>query len=103
MSWIHIEDEIGILLWALGDEKVSGIINSTAPNPATNRELSKALGRALGRPAVFPAPGFALDLMYGSEFGEVLRGGQRVVPRRALDLGYEFCHPELDEALEDLL
>jgi hypothetical protein len=103
MSWIHIDDEVGILLWALDSENVSGAVNSTAPNPVTNRELSKALGRALGRPAVLPVPGFALDLMFGNEFGAVLRGGQRVVPRRALDLGYEFRHPDLDEALKDLL
>jgi uncharacterized protein (TIGR01777 family) len=103
MSWIHIEDEVGILLWALDEEGVSGVLNATAPNPATNRELSKALGRALSRPAVMPVPGIALDLMYGREFGAVLRGGQRVMPRRALDLGYEFRHPDLDEALTDLL
>ena len=103
MSWIHIDDEVGILLWALDDEKVSGVVNSTAPNPVTNRELSKALGRALGRPAVVPVPGFALDLIFGSEFAAVLKGGQRVMPRRALDLGYEFRHPDLDEALDDLL
>jgi uncharacterized protein (TIGR01777 family) len=103
VSWVHIEDEVGILLWALDNEKVSGTINSTAPNPVTNRELSKALGRALGRPASMPVPGFALDLMYGSEFGTVLRGGQRVVPRRATDLGYAFRFTEIDSALGDLL
>ena len=103
MSWIHIDDEVGILLWALENERVRGVVNATAPKPATNRELSKALGRALNRPAVVPVPGLTLDLMYGKEFGRVLRGGQRVMPRRALDLGYEFRHPELDEALEDLL
>jgi uncharacterized protein (TIGR01777 family) len=103
MSWIHVEDEVGILLWAVENERVSGVVNSTAPEPVTNRELSKALGRALHRPAAVPVPGLALDLMYGSEFGAVLRGGQRVVPRRALDLGYEFRHPQLDEALSDLL
>lgn len=103
VSWVHIDDEVGILLWALDNEKVSGSINSTAPNPATNKVFSKALGKALGRPAVLPIPGFALDLMYGSEFGVVLKGGQRVMPRRALDLGYRFKHPELDEALGDLL
>jgi uncharacterized protein len=103
VSWIHVDDEVGILLWALDNEKVGGVVNSTAPNPVTNRELSKSLGRALGRPAVLPVPGTALDLMYGREFGAVLRGGQRVMPRRALDLGYEFRHPELDEALKDLL
>ncbi|HET7484753.1 MAG TPA: TIGR01777 family oxidoreductase [Solirubrobacterales bacterium] len=103
VSWIHVDDEVGILLWALGNEKVRGAINSTAPNPVTNRTFSKALGKALGRPAMVPVPGITLDLMYGKEFGAVLRGGQRVLPRRALDLGYEFKHPELDEALEDLL
>ncbi len=103
VSWIHIEDEVGILLWALENEKVSGVVNSTAPHPVTNKELSKQLGHALGRPAVMPVPGFALDLMYGSEFGAVLKGGQRVMPRRALDLGYEFRFPELEGALKDLL
>ncbi len=103
MSWIHIDDEVGILLWALDNETVSGVINSTAPEPVTNRELSKALGRALNRPAVVPVPGFVLELMFGGEFAEVLKGGQRVMPRRAIDLGYEFRHTELDEALSDLL
>lgn len=103
VSWIHIDDEVGILLWVLDNERVSGVVNSTAPTPVTNRELSKELGRALHRPAVVPVPGATLDLMYGREFGRVLRGGQRVLPRRALDLGYEFRHPELDRALASLL
>lgn len=103
MSWVHIDDEVGVLLWALDDEKVSGTLNSTAPNPVTNREFAKAIGRALGRPASVPAPGFVLDLKFGSEFGQVLRGGQRVMPRRALDLGYRFRFPEIDGALKDLL
>jgi uncharacterized protein (TIGR01777 family) len=103
MSWIHIDDEVGILLWALDNEKVSGTINSTAPNPVTNRKFSQAIGRALGRPAVMPVPGFILDLKFGGEFGKVLRGGQRVMPRRALDLGYEFRYPEIDGALRNLL
>ena len=103
MSWIHIDDEVGILLWALDNEKVSGTINATAPNPVTNRELSKAIGRAIGRPAVMPVPGLVLDLKFGSEFGHVLRGGQRVMPRRALDLGYRFRFTDIDEALKSLL
>ena len=103
LSWIHRDDEVGLLLWALDDERVSGALNATAPSPATNRDFSKALGRALGRPAVMPVPGFVLDLKFGREFGRVLRGGQRVVPKRAQELGFEFMHPELDEALEDLL
>jgi uncharacterized protein len=103
MSWIHIDDEVGILLWALDNEKVSGVVNSTAPNPVSNREFSHAIGRALHRPASVPVPGFVLDLKFGGEFGKVLRGGQRVMPRRALDLGYEFRYPEIDGALKSLL
>jgi uncharacterized protein (TIGR01777 family) len=103
MSWIHIADEVGILTWAIDNPEVSGVINSTAPNPVTNRELSHALGRAINRPAVMPVPGLVLDLKFGREFGQVLRGGQRVFPRRALDLGYEFRFTEIDAALEDLV
>lgn len=103
MSWIHIDDEVGILLWALDNDKVSGTVNSTAPNPVTNREFSRAIGRALGRPASVPVPGFVLDLKFGSEFGHVLRGGQRVMPRRALDLGYQFRFSDIESALKNLL
>jgi uncharacterized protein (TIGR01777 family) len=103
MSWIHIDDEVGLLLWALDEERVSGTLNATAPNPVTNRVLSKAIGRALNRPAVMPVPGFVLDLKFGHEFGAVLRGGQRVMPRRALDLGYSFRFTDVDAALDDLL
>jgi len=103
LSWIHVDDEIGLILWALDDERVSGTLNATSPEPVTNREFSKALGRALGRPAVAPIPGLVLDLKFGKEFGKVLRGGQRVVPKRALELGYEFKHPRVDEALENLV
>jgi uncharacterized protein (TIGR01777 family) len=102
-SWIHLEDEVGMLLWALDEEGVSGTFNGTAPEPATNKEFSKALGRALGRPAILPLPGFAVDVKFGSEFGHVLRGGVRAIPKRPLELGYEFRHPDLDQALADLL
>jgi uncharacterized protein len=103
MSWIHIDDVVGLFLWALDDKRVWGVINATAPNPATNRELSKALGRALNRPAVIPAPKLAVAALRGRELADVVAGGARVLPRRALDLGYEFRHPELDEAIRDAL
>lgn len=99
VSWIDLEDEIGILLWALDNPAVSGVVNATAPQPVTNHEFSKALGRALNRPAVVPVPGFVLDLKVGSEFAAAIKGGQRVLPKRALELGYEFRHPRLDGAL----
>jgi uncharacterized protein (TIGR01777 family) len=103
VAWVHRDDEIGILLWALDTEAVSGAVNATAPNPVTNKDFSKALGRAVNRPAVLPIPGFVLDLKFGGEFGKVLRGGQRVIPRRTRELGYEFINPEIDEALKSLL
>jgi uncharacterized protein len=103
LPWIHIDDEVGILLWALDHDEVSGTINAASPNPATNREFSKALGRVLRRPAIVPVPGFAVSLIRGRELAETVKGGQRVVPRRALDLGFEFEHPNLEPALEDLL
>jgi uncharacterized protein len=103
LAWIHIDDELGILLWALDNDNVSGTVNASSPNPATNKEFSKALGRALNRPAAMPVPGLVLDLKFGKEFGQVLRGGARVIPKRTEELGYEFQHPDLDEALGDLL
>jgi uncharacterized protein len=103
LAWIHIDDEVGILLWALDNDTVSGTINASSPNPATNKEFSKALGRALNRPAVMPVPGIVLDAKFGREFGQVLRGGARVIPKRTEELGYQFSYPALDDALRDLL
>lgn len=103
VSWIHRDDEVGLLTWALDEERASGVVNATAPRPVTNGAFAAALGRALGRPAVVPVPGLALDLRFGRELGRVLRGGQRVLPERAPGLGYRFRHPELDAALADLL
>jgi uncharacterized protein len=103
MSWIHIEDVVGLFLWALDDHRVWGVINGTAPKPVTNREFSKALGSALHRPAVVPVPKFAVAALRGGELADAVAGGARVLPRRALDLGYEFRHPDLDEALGSAL
>ncbi len=103
MSWIHIDDEVGLILWALDNDSVSGTYNATAPNPVTNRELSKALGRALHRPAIFPVPKLAVAALRGGELADAVAGGARIVPRRALDNGYQFLHPDIDEALSSAL
>ena len=103
MSWVHIEDVVGLFLWALDDHRVWGVINGTAPNPVTNAEFSKALGRALHRPAFMPVPKFAVAALRGGDLADAVAGGARVVPRRALDLGYEFRHPQLGEALGSAL
>jgi uncharacterized protein len=102
VSWIHVADLIGIVLTALTDERWSSAINATAPEPATNSELSTVLGRLLHRPAVMPVPALALRLLYG-EMAQIVTSGARVLPAKALVLGYEFAHPSLEEALRSAL
>ena len=101
LSWIHVDDWTRLVLWTLTSADVSGAINATAPRPVPNREFSKALGRATRRPSWTPVPGFVLRLLFGEMADAVLIHGQRVVPRRAGELGFTFAHPAIDEALMD--
>ncbi|HTW42804.1 MAG TPA: TIGR01777 family oxidoreductase [Solirubrobacteraceae bacterium] len=102
VSWVHLRDVVALLLAAVEDERWSGPVNATAPEPVTNREFSRALGRALGRPALLPVPALALRALYG-EMADVVIGGARVLPAKALVLGYEFAYPQLDGALRAVL
>ena len=102
LPWVHRDDIVGIQLAALDGDTWSGPVNATAPEPATNRDFSRALGRALHRPTVAPVPGLAVRALYG-DMAEMVTRGQRAVPRRTLELGYAFRHPELDEALRSAL
>jgi len=102
MPWIHLDDLVGIYIAAIDNPTFQGPINASAPEPVTNKAFAKALGRAIGRPAVAPIPAFSLKLLYG-EMSQVVLTGQRMVPGRAAELGYEFKHPDLDEALRDTL
>jgi uncharacterized protein len=102
LPWIHYEDVVGIYLRAIDDERWTGAVNATAPEPVSNKAFGKALGRALHRPAVAPVPGFAIRLLYGG-MAKLVVEGQYARPRRTLDLGYEFRHPDLDEALRSAL
>jgi hypothetical protein len=101
-SWIHQEDHARAFLFLLAHPEISGSVNLTSPNPVRNRELARALGRALHRPAFMRIPGFMLRLILG-EFAGVVLEGQKVLPRRLLEAGFEFLHPTIDEALADLL
>jgi uncharacterized protein (TIGR01777 family) len=103
MPWIHRDDEVGLILWALDNPNVSGTLNATAPKPVTNREFSTALGAALHRPSLVPTPKLAVVALRGSELAEQIVGSYRVIPRRAQDLGYEFRFSEIEPALRDLL
>jgi uncharacterized protein len=102
ISWIHTADLVGIMLAALSDQRWSGPANATAPQPVPNREFSKALGHVLGRPSLLPVPGLALRALYG-EMAEIVTTGARVMPAKALVLGYEFQHPQLEPALRAAL
>ena len=101
MSWIHLDDLVGIIHHALVNS-MNGAFNGTAPNPVTNAAFTSELAGALGRPAIFPVPGFALKAMFG-EMAEMLLGGQRVLPKATEGAGYRFQHPELGPALRTIL
>lgn len=102
MSWIHRDDTLSLLLFALEHPELRGPMNVTAPEPVTNAELAKALGATLHRPAVLPVPGFALKVAMG-DMAEAVLGGQRVLPRVAQEAGYRFQYPEVYGALRALL
>jgi hypothetical protein len=101
MSWIHIDDLIGLFRLAM-DKPLQGAINGVAPSPVVNAEFTKTLAAALHRPALFPVPGFGLKLLFG-DMAEMLLGSQRVAPRAAEAAGYAWRFPELQPALADLL
>jgi uncharacterized protein (TIGR01777 family) len=101
MPWIHIEDEIGLLLFLMENENARGAFNATAPNPVTMEEFARALGQALNRPSWVSVPPSVLALMVG-EMADVLLAGQRAVPEAALKLGYVFKNPTIVGALEAL-
>jgi uncharacterized protein (TIGR01777 family) len=105
MSWIHIDDVAGLILFAMENAAgtpLSGAVNATAPHPVTNDEFTRRLAAALQRPAIFPVPAFALKLLFG-EMSEVLLDSQRVLPAAALAAGFHFQYPDLSAALESIL
>jgi uncharacterized protein len=102
VPWVHHDDVVRALIRCAEDENAGGPVNLTAPNPVTNSELSRALGRTLGRPAFLPVPGFAVGLLYG-EMAQMVSTGQRALPTRLEQLGFEFRHRELEPALHDVL
>ena len=102
MSWIHIDDAVSLILFAIENIGLGGAFNATAPNPVTNSEFTRILARALHRPAVFLVPAFALKLVLG-EMSEVLLDSQRVLPAAAQAAGFRFQYPELSGALDNIL
>ena len=102
-SWIHEMDLVGIYLFLIANNELSGPFNCAAPEPVRNKDLTQALGKALGKPTLMPAvPGFVIKLIKG-EFGAVLLGGQRVLPKKLLEAGFRFRFSGIYKALNDLL
>ena len=98
VPWVHLDDVVGAIVFSLDTAEVSGPLNVTAPEPVTNKELSRTLGRVLRRPAFAPVPALAVKALYG-EMATVVTTGQRAVPARLMELGYEFRQPDLESAL----
>ncbi len=102
VSWIHIDDEVGLLMQALEDQRVNGPLNATAAQPLRNRDFAATLGRVYGTPSWLPVPSFGLHIVLG-EVTNTLATGQRVLPHKSQDLGYAFAYTTAEAALRELL
>jgi len=102
MSWIHVDDVVGIILHTLENEEINGALNATAPVPVRNTEFTKILGAVLRRPTLFPGPKFGLRLVMG-EFADFVVLSQNVLPEKTEASGYEFRYRTLESALKALL
>ncbi|WP_211183471.1 TIGR01777 family oxidoreductase [Thalassotalea sp. Y01] len=102
MSWIHIDDMVRAIEFVLNHPHCQGSYNLTAPNPVTNAEFSATLAKILNRPNVATMPGFVLRLLFG-EMADLFLFGQKVIPKKLTDAEFMFQHPQLEEALNDLL
>lgn len=102
LSWIHVDDWVALVTWALTNPQAQGPLNATAPEPVTNREFSAAVGRALHRPSWAPVPAFVLNTLFGEMADTMLVRGQRVIPSRALAGGFVFRFERVNEALSNI-
>jgi len=101
MSWIHLDDLVGMILYCITHDKVSGAINGTSPSPVTNQEFTKALGQVLKRPTLLPMPGAIIKLLMGQMGEELLLSGKKVLPINISAVGYHFQYTTLKQALID--
>lgn len=102
VPWVHLDDAVNLIIFAIENEHVQGPLNATAPNPVTNLEFTRHLAAALHRPAIFPVPPFALKLLYG-EMAETVFASQRAIPAAARNAGFRFQYPDLAPALANVL
>lgn len=102
LPWIHIADEVAAIRFLIEMAEAAGVFNLTAPNPLTNAGFGQVVGRVMGRPSFMPTPAFAMRAVFG-EMATLLLDGQRAVPKRLLELGFQFRFPHAEAALQDLL
>jgi uncharacterized protein (TIGR01777 family) len=100
-SFISMRDEIAAIKFVISNSQISGPVNLTAPEPATNAEVTKAMSKVFNRPALFPVPTIALKMLLG-EFSQEVLGSARVIPRVLLDAGFEFQDPNIESAMRTL-
>lgn len=103
MSWIHLEDLIGIILYCIDHDNVSGAVNGTAPNPVTNKRFTRTLGKVLKRPTKLPVPTIVVKLLMGQMGEELLLSGIKVLPDKITKEGYTFKYAVLEEALSNIV
>lgn len=102
LSWIHIDDMIGLILFCLDNDDIKGPVNASAPEPVSNDEFGRAIGETIGRPHWFPLPAGLMRVGLG-EMSTLLLDGQRALPVKSTKLGFRFRYPKLDQALTQLL
>jgi uncharacterized protein (TIGR01777 family) len=100
--WVHIDDVVGLITYAIEKPVLDGAVNAASPQPVRQKDFSRTLAKLLKRPALIRTPAFAVKLALG-ELGTELLSSKRVIPRRARDAGYQFRFPELGPALQDVL
>lgn len=103
MSWISMDDVIGAFRFMIEHDSITGPVNLVSPNPVPNAEFTRELGAALHRPAICPLPSFAIRLLLGEMGDALLLASTRVLPKKLVDAGYVFCHPDLRTALKKQL
>lgn len=102
MPWIHIHDVTNLLLFAIENDSVQGVLNGVAPQIVTNRQFARGFGQALWRPALIPIPEFVLNIAFNEERAKIMTEGQKVIPKRTLEYGFHYKYPDIDSACREV-
>ncbi|XP_023012375.2 epimerase family protein SDR39U1 [Leptinotarsa decemlineata] len=103
MPWIHIDDLISLIIFAIQKPTVEGVLNGVAPYPCTNKDFSNAFGKALHRPAFIPLPSFVLNLLLNKERAVMMTEGQKVLPKKTIAAGFKYQYPDIERACKEIV